>query len=161
MPAVLFSQHAARNIHLNQSTWRRLFCITLTHVLWKCFVCSQNVNLPISISLYLTKNNFCVCTTYISCTWDNWGFPRSCMSCARDTYVVHMRYICRAHEIHMSCTWDTYVVHMRYICRVHEIYVLCTWDTYVVCTRYMSCAWHNYDERTRFLWRGHVSLEAP
>ena len=43
---------------LNQSEWRILFRITrLTHVhvLWKCFVCPQNVNLPISIWLYSTK----------------------------------------------------------------------------------------------------------
>ena len=27
----------------------------LTHVLWKCFMCPQNVNFPISIWLYATK----------------------------------------------------------------------------------------------------------
>ena len=32
----------------------------LPHVLWKCFVCPQNVNLPISILLYSTKISFFV-----------------------------------------------------------------------------------------------------
>ena len=45
---------ATREADLNQSVTK--ICITrLTRVLWKCFVCPQNVNLPISISLYSAK----------------------------------------------------------------------------------------------------------
>ena len=61
VPAVRQLFCVTPNTDFNQSEWQRLFRITrLTHVLWKCFVCPQNVNLPISIWLYSTKIKFFV-----------------------------------------------------------------------------------------------------
>ena len=39
-------------VDLNKPEWQILFCITLSYVLWKCFVCPQNVNLPIDTGIY-------------------------------------------------------------------------------------------------------------
>ena len=56
-----------RAFDLNQSEQQRLLCIMLTHALWKRPVFPQNVNLPISICLYSTKN------IYIFVTFWKWN----------------------------------------------------------------------------------------